>query len=1221
MSRPFPNDEAVFTDALAQPRTERTAFLDQACQNDPAMRARLAALLAAHEQSDEVFDPPVLRSSLLSNERPGAMVGRYMLVEKIGEGGCGVVYLAEQQAPVHRRVALKVIKLGMDTQDVIVRFEAERQALAMMDHPNIAKVFDAGATEAGRPYFVMELVAGTRITTYCDQRNLPTTERLKLFAQVCHAVQHAHQKGIIHRDIKPSNILVAEHDGVPVPKVIDFGIAKATHGRLTDRTVLTAIAQFIGTPVYMSPEQAELKSVDIDTRSDIYSLGVLLYELVAGRPPFDPQTLASAGLDEIRRHIREIEPPRPSTRLATLSDDDRAAIADLRGTDPGRLTIQLRGDLDWIVMRCLEKDRSRRYETANGLAADIHRHLEDQPVSATPPSAAYRFKKLVWRHKFAFASGGAIAALLIAGSIVSMWQAVRAMRAERLAETRLGSELVARQEAEKQRREAETQRKLALERMQAADESRQEAESQRTLAEQRLRSETAAREESERQKSLAEQERQRALVAEKAAQAEAEISKAVNEFLQEDLLRQADSRVQAVGGAAPSADLKMRDALDRAAERAEGRFGNRPLIEAGIRTVIGNTYVSLGEPAKAATQLERALALRKVELGPTDKGTIVLMHQLSYAYRAGGRLAEAIAVDEEALEISRRRQDDDVSLLMASTTNLAAAYRAQGRLTEALPLTEQVLELARRHFGAGDLHTLRAMNNLAVINHTIGRLEEAARLYFETIEALTKVFGAEHPETLKVMSNLAETRIALGQLANAVGALAEVYVISKRLFGTDHPDTLEAMAALAAAHREAGNVTEARALFDELVTLRRRVLGPEHPDTLKAMAHVAATNWAAGHRDEAIDLLDQTAKTQSRVLGAEHPETIRTLSGVACMLRDQGRYEDAGKLFRRTLEARHRLLGPRHLSTYESARNLGGLYVRQRRFAEAEELLVARCYQDLTTAEISGLTGPEREVELERLMEMITGLHYESGDTARGEEWYERLNQLDSRRRRLAARAAAMELSREAASMRMREDSATRHPAPGNSTSSWAPTTQSSSSASQQQRIYSNTPTSTRSNSTRVVPPPPTPSSPPASSGNLAGGDPRPPSNSGGTPSSSHGGWRRSGGDGSTGSSGASRWAGRSSGTGSSGGSSSWAGRASGSTGTDSSGGSRGSSGWAGRSSGTGSGGGSSSWAGRPSGSNPPSSSAGSSGTSSSSSPPSSTHSYSVNPTTTTAAP
>ena len=467
-------EETLFDAArkLTDP-AQRKAFLDAACADNAELRDRLVNLLSAAEGADKFFEesgaalnavvePPepsmgedqrggTVRVTPPPEEQPGARIGHYKLLEKIGEGGCGVVYVAEQEEPVRRRVALKVIKPGMDTRQVVARFEAERQALAMMDHPNIAKVLDAGTTENGRPYFVMELVRGIRITDYCDQNHLDTEQRLELFIQVCNAVQHAHQKGIIHRDLKPSNILVTLHDGVPVPKVIDFGVAKATEGRLTDLTVYTQLHQFIGTPAYMSPEQAEMSGLDIDTRSDIYSLGVLLYELLTGNTPFDAKELLKRGLDEIRRTIREVEPPRPSTRLSTLANGDVTDVARQRHTEATKLINLLRGDLDWVVMKCLEKDRTRRYETANGLAMDLKRFLHNEPVVARPPSAMYRLEKLVRRNKLAFAAGAIVFLALIVGLGTTTWALFREQAARREADLR-------RQESEKARADEKQQR-------------------------------------------------------------------------------------------------------------------------------------------------------------------------------------------------------------------------------------------------------------------------------------------------------------------------------------------------------------------------------------------------------------------------------------------------------------------------------------------------------------------------------------------------------------------------------------------------------------------------------------------------------------------------------------------------------------------------------------------------------------------------------------------
>jgi serine/threonine protein kinase len=505
-----PVEEAIFNTASELVDVQaRAAFLDRACANDAALRSRIQALLRADKQAMQFFADDPLN---LANRRPGPIkvappetgdeavgltIGRYKLLEKIGEGGCGVVYVAEQTEPVRRRVALKVIKLGMDTRQVVARFEAERQALAMMDHPNIAKVLDAATTETGRPYFVMELVRGIRITDYCDQANLSTKERLDLFIKVCQAIQHAHQKGIIHRDIKPSNILVTLHDGVPVPKVIDFGIAKATEGRLTDATVYTQLPHFIGTPAYMSPEQAEMSGLDIDTRSDIYSLGVLLYELLVGSTPFDGKELMQSGIDAMRKTIREKEPVRPSTRLtqelarlglgsARVSRAESGVTPDSQssrwwmgqgvqgkevfGGTPKtaretralpehlRMLINaLRGDLGWIVMKCLEKDRARRYDTANGLAMDLKRHLENEPVVARPPSTVYKFQKFVRRNQAVVTTAAAILlglfAVLILGSV--SYQRERAARAA--AERSRTAEFSQRQRAESEAARAEAE--------------------------------------------------------------------------------------------------------------------------------------------------------------------------------------------------------------------------------------------------------------------------------------------------------------------------------------------------------------------------------------------------------------------------------------------------------------------------------------------------------------------------------------------------------------------------------------------------------------------------------------------------------------------------------------------------------------------------------------------------------------------------------------------
>ncbi len=523
------------------------------------------------------------------SEKPGDKIGHYKLLQEIGAGGFGVVYMAEQEEPVRRRVALKIIKLGMDTKEVIARFASERQALALMDHPNIAKVLDAGATSGGRPYFVMELVKGDRITDYCDKNNLTTPQRLDLFIQICHAIQHAHQKGIIHRDIKPSNILVSMHDGKPLPKVIDFGIAKATEHRLTDNTYFTAMGAFIGTPAYMSPEQAEMSGVDIDTRSDIYSLGVLLYELLTGTTPFDPKELLAKGIEEMRRSIREEEPRRPSTRLTTMAEGELTATAKHRQTDPPKLVHLMRGDLDWIVMKCLEKDRTRRYDTANGLSMDIQRHLNNEAVLARPPSNLYRFQKMVRRNKLAAAAAAAVAVALLLGVVASAWQAQRAIRAER-EQTQLRN--VA--EAESRKAKTETERALAAE----------------SLAKQRLAE-----------------------------------SEAISQFLTEVF--------QSPDPVRDGRTITVAEILDVAARKLDTDLAGQPAQRAKLQATLGKTYFALGLFREAIPLQEKVRDYSLTASGPEHPDTLTAMSALALSYFRAGRRDEALKMQEEVQTLSR----------------------------------------------------------------------------------------------------------------------------------------------------------------------------------------------------------------------------------------------------------------------------------------------------------------------------------------------------------------------------------------------------------------------------------------------------------------------------------------------------------------------------------------------------------------------------------------
>jgi serine/threonine protein kinase len=551
-----PNIDDLYLAALELPSGEaRTAFMDEVGAKHPQLRQRLERLLAAQAKIGSFLEAPAPELGVTSDrpvtERPGTQIGPYKLLQQIGEGGMGVVYMAEQTEPVKRRVALKIIKPGMDTRQVIARFEAERQALSLMDHPNIAKVLDAGTTDSGRPYFVMELVKGQPITQYCDEHQFTPRQRLELLLPVCQAIQHAHQKGIIHRDIKPTNILVAEYDQKAVPKVIDFGVAKATSQALTEKTMFTGLGQIVGTLEYMSPEQAKVNQLDIDTRSDIYSLGVLLYELLTGSTPFDKERLRSAGWDEMLRIIREEEPSKPSTKLSE-SKDSLASISVQRHTEPAKLTRLVRGELDWIVMKALEKDRARRYETATGLANDIQRYLQDEPVLACPPSAAYRFRKFARRNKTTLATTAAVALALIAGIVGTTWQAIQATRERDRA---VAAEGLARRRLESEQRER--QRAEGAEAQAIAEAKRADAETER-------------------------------------ATKEAAIATAVNLFLTDDVLAQANPNNE------PDRNIKLTAVLDRAAKQVGQRFAAQPEVEAAIRQVIGSAYcfapVESGQP-------------------------------------------------------------------------------------------------------------------------------------------------------------------------------------------------------------------------------------------------------------------------------------------------------------------------------------------------------------------------------------------------------------------------------------------------------------------------------------------------------------------------------------------------------------------------------------------------------------------------------------------------
>ena len=733
--------EELFSNALERETpAEQEAYLAEACGTDTDLRKQVDELLASHDRIGTFLEsPPVDLDSVSSldsigaldapSEKAGTRIGRYKILRLLGEGGFGTVHEAEQSEPVRRKVALKIIKLGMDTKQVIARFEVEQQALALMDHPNIAKVFDAGATEKGRPYFVMELVKGVRLTDYCDQNKLTVQERLELIIPICHAVQHAHQKGIIHRDLKPSNVLVAIHENQPVPKVIDFGIAKATSQRLTEKTLVTEFRQFLGTPEYMSPDQAEISGLDMDTRTDVYSLGVMIYELLTGVTPFSATMLRKATYEEIRRIIRDAEPPTPSTRLHALCATKAGAeCARLRQAETAPLERQLRGDLDWIVMKAMEKDRTRRYATAKDLADDIERYLRHEPVVAGPPGVGYKFRKFVRRHRVGVVAGTLIVVALLVGLSLATVGLVEARRA------------TAEMKAEKT----------------AAEKARTREK------EQRARAEAAAIE----------------------ALKHAAKSEKVSEFL-EGMLRSVDPNK------ARGREVTVRYLLDEAVKEIDaGAFGGQPEVEADLRMTLGETYKALGLYDTAGVHLRTARSLWSDLRGESDPDTLGADRALAGLFRLEGKFTEAEILLRETADAQERVLGAEHRATLITKTELALALWGSGRLAEAETLQREILRVQQHLLGDDHSDTVKSLGYLGAVCRALGRAREAESLLLRTLELCRPVLGEDHPFTGIVLNNLGLLLEDRGSVDEAETNYRMAYELYRRVLGADHPRIL-----------------------------------------------------------------------------------------------------------------------------------------------------------------------------------------------------------------------------------------------------------------------------------------------------------------------------------------------------------------------------------------------------------------------------------------------
>jgi serine/threonine protein kinase len=971
-------EDAIVDAALELPPDQRSAYLDKVCAEDPRLRALAQALLRAHARFNVSHQPataphlPVApnpdgggrvtpkpseavlttsaEESRITHHASRDRIGHYKLLEQIGEGGCGIVYVAEQEEPVRRRVALKVIKLGMDTRQVIARFEAERQALALMDHPNIAKVLDAGATETGRPYFVMELVKGISIIRYCDENRMDTQGRLKLFIQVCQAIQHAHQKGIIHRDIKPSNILVADHDGTPVPKIIDFGIAKATTDqRLTDKTLYTALEQFIGTPAYMSPEQAKLSGLDIDTRSDIYSLGVLLYELLTGKVPFEPKELAEAGLEEMRRIIREKDAVRPSTRLSTLELAERTSIAQRRLTDAPKLIHLIRGDLDWIVMKCLEKDRSRRYETANGLGRDIERYLSNQPVMARPPSKSYRLGKLIRRNKLAFAAFGAVAAALVIGLAVSSWLFVRERGARR--QTR-----------------AETAKSQAVAR----------------------------------------------LLADTLGGVDPSVARGMDTALLKMILTNASQRIGQELAGQPEAEADIRvvlgktlwaigqlsNALAQTQEAVRLRrkcLGPTNDAVADALAHEGAVLYELGDMSSAERIGKEALAMREAVLGPDDPKVASSLNNVGNAlWHQTNKLAEAEQMHRRALLVRKKVLPADHPDILQSAFNLATVLFLQGDCDGAETSFREALAKAKKIFGGPD-HPGACFieNNLAKTLASNGEAEESQALHQKVLSSRQKLYGGDHGYIAESMTQLAVVTAALGDPQAAERLLRDALAMQSRLGMEGHSERADTLLDLGAVLMQKGAFAAAETNFQAALRLRQGIFGLEHPELSDPLDALALLKVGAGDLESAEKLVSDALRFKRIDLPPGHPDLVPFLLHMSWI--EKSRQHPAQALTLRAeamdIVTRHGRCGAQ--AAAEALGNLADVLQAHSKHAQAEQVLVEAVDFCQSPVVVRSRVHRHLLAHLVRFYELWDAAEPGAGKGSNTAEWKQKLSELE----------------------------------------------------------------------------------------------------------------------------------------------------------------------------------------------------------------------------------